>query len=266
VSVLLLYRVIPELPVYEILACSNKCSLDLGPGQTCGICDEVYTPTTKRTGQLLSPERPSTVYFPMRERLLRLHVFTCFIPVHHMFLTCSLPVYSLFGVYRLVRSDLCKLLDYSTRRSEDNLRSDHDDFMSDLYDSESYKRIADMVNRRATNEGVPLGLIVIFLSADGYNLFETNNRSLWPFSYFIASLPPKLRHLMHVGIRIYLLRICLLHVFYLFISCIVYVHLLFYSCIVHVHLLFYTCSSHVSYVFFTCLFRVLRIQECISQL
>ena len=218
---------IPELPVWEILACSNKCSVHLGPGSSCGICGEMYTPTTKRTGQLLAVERPSFVYVPIRERLLRLHVFTCFIPVHHMFLTCFLPVYSLFGVYRLLRSDLCVLLDYSTRRSEKNLRDDHDDFMSDLFDSESYKRIADMVNGRATNDGVPLGLIVLFFSADGYNLFETNNRSLWPFSYFVASLPPKLRHLMHVGIQIYLLRIylfstCFLRVLYLFISCSAY--------------------------------------------
>ncbi len=165
--------------------------------------------------------------------------FTCSIPVHRMFLTCSLPVYFLF--LRLLRSDLYKLFEYSTRRSEQNLRSVHKDFMSDLYDSELYKNIAEMVNRRARIEGAHLGLIVLYFSADGYNLFETNNRSLWPFSYFIASLPPKLRHLMHVGIRIYLLR-----------TCFVPVHFLYCICSFTVLFLYCTCSFTVLYLFTTC--------------
>jgi hypothetical protein len=97
--------VIPELPVFEILACENNCSVDLGEGKTCDICDNVFLPATERKGQLLAPERPSTVYFPIRERLQRLfpvyvHLlfYSCIVYVHLLFYYCIAYVHLVFYI------------------------------------------------------------------------------------------------------------------------------------------------------------------------
>ena len=75
-------------------------------------------------------------------------------------------------------------------------RSNHEGFISDVYDSEVYVRFKNMV---------PADHRVIFIQVcwDGAEVF--NNRtdtSMWPLVYSIMSLPPSLRDKPHIGMHL----------------------------------------------------------------
>lgn len=188
----LINSIVTELPVFETLTCptAGACTVHVGE-PNCSFCGEEFPPYAPRRGTLLSASRPSVVYLPIRDRL-----------------------------QRLLNSDLRALFDYADTRSGGNLRT-NGDLLSDVFDGSAYKDIMRMV---------PIGstLIPLVFSSDGYNMFDTNQKSLWPLSYFILSLPPKLRHLMHIGKQHdnWLLYTCKQPVDYMIPACIITVHYL----------------------------------------
>ena len=91
-------------------------------------------------------------------------------------------------IKKLLRSHLKKLFHYESIR----YKSTNDDFVEDIFDSDTYKHFKSLVPRDGQ-------LIFLQVCWDGADMFNYSGKSMWPLCYSIMNFPPCLRDKPHIG-------------------------------------------------------------------
>ena len=143
-----------KLRVFEIPCCSKGCCAFIGQNQSCTECPICDRENIKEVNETI-------YYFPLVDRLVS-----------------------------ILRSDLCKFLNYS------NLRPmPEDGCVEDVYDGSVWKEFVTLLNEGEV-------FIGINFCWDGADMFEFSGKQIWPLSISILNFPKDLRDKLNIGLHV----------------------------------------------------------------